>query len=427
MKNLITKLFNLVPADIEEFTTIPAGDVTMCTITLTQRPTPCPTCGTVSRAAHDYRCRTLNHSVLAESDLVLHYRKRRFYCKVCQKPFPEKNPFSLPGRRISTATIIRIMRLLEKESLTFSAVAELTGTSATTVMRVFDEHAGVRSVPLPRCLCIDEVFVGDALHSDYACVLLDFDTGAIYDLVDSRKKDHLSNYLSGINKGTREYVKYVSIDMWDNYKALAELYFPNATICVDSFHVVKNIVKAFDDVRRRVMNKYDRKSEEYRLLKRFHWLLKMSPENINYEKILNLHWYYHIIGSKYVSPEALINRLISIDPELEVAYVLKNDYLAINSMANYSNAEASIDKYIQDIRLYGISEFYPISRTLRKWKQEIVNSFLNYRGRRISNGPVESMNSRIKLIKRNANGYSNFRRFRLRCLYTLNKGSSIKF
>ena len=91
------------------------------------------------------------------------------------------------------------------------------------------------------------------------------------------------------------------------------------------------------------------------------------------------------------------------------------------SIATYHNAGRYIDQYIEDLHVYGIPEFIPISKMLKNWKHEIVNSFLTYRGRRISNGPVESMNSRIKLIKRNANGYKNFYRFRLRCLYTLNK------
>lgn len=42
-------------------------------------------------------------------------------------------------------------------------------------------------------------------------------------------------------------------------------------------------------------------------------------------------------------------------------------------------------------------------------------------------GPVESVNSRIKLIKRNANGYRNFERFRKRVLYSLNRNSFISF
>ncbi|MEF2833932.1 MAG: hypothetical protein U0N94_05880, partial [Clostridia bacterium] len=47
----------------------------------------------------------------------------------------------------------------------------------------------------PRCLCIDEVYVSKYLQTEYACVLLDFDTGAIYDLIPSRRKEELSSYL----------------------------------------------------------------------------------------------------------------------------------------------------------------------------------------------------------------------------------------
>lgn len=427
MKDIIIKLFNMEPSDIEQFEVIPCGSVIQCNITLQHRPTPCPSCGKISRRVHDYYRRTLKHAVLVENDLIVVYRKRRYYCTACQKPFPENNPFSLPGKRISQATVIRIMKLLKRESITFSTAAELTDVSTTTVMKVFDEHAGIATVPLPRCLCIDEVYVSKYLQTEYACVLLDFDTGAIYDLIPSRKKGELSSYFSNINKGTRNYVKYISIDMWENYRDLAHRYFPNALVCVDSFHVVKNVNYAFDRVRIRIMNSYDRASEEYRLLKRFHWLLKKSRDNIDFESMINLHRYYYIVGSKYISPEALINRLLEIDPELEIAYTLKCDYDEINSIATYHNAGRYIDKYIEDLHVYGLPEFIPISKMLKNWKHEIVNSFLTYRGWRISNGPIESMNSRIKLIKRNANGYKNFYRFRLRCLYTLNKHSSIKF
>ena len=278
------------------FEVIPCGSVIQCNITLQHRPTPCPSCGKISRRVHDYYRRTLKHAVLVENDLIVVYRKRRYYCTTCQKPFPENNPFSLPGKRISQATVIRIMKLLKRESITFSTAAELTDVSTTTVMKVFDEHAGIATVPLPRCLCIDEVYVSKYLQTEYACVLLDFDTGAIYDLIPSRRKEELSSYFSNINKGTRNYVKYISIDMWENYRDLAHRYFPNALVCVDSFHVVKNVNYAFDRVRIRIMNSYDRASEEYRLLKRFHWLLKKSRDNIDFERMINLHRYYYVTG-----------------------------------------------------------------------------------------------------------------------------------
>lgn len=184
------------PSDIEQFEVIPCGSVIQCNITLQHRPTPCPSCGKISRRVHDYYRRTLKHAVLVENDLIVVYRKRRYYCTACQKPFPENNPFSLPGKRISQATVIRIMKLLKRESITFSTAAELTDVSTTTVMKVFDEHAGIATVPLPRCLCIDEVYVSKYLQTEYACVLLDFDTGAIYDLIPSRRNSLPTSQIS---------------------------------------------------------------------------------------------------------------------------------------------------------------------------------------------------------------------------------------
>ena len=45
-------------------------------------------------------------------------------------------------------------------------------------------------------------------------------------------------------------------------------------------------------------------------------------------------------------------------------------------------------------------------------------------GRRISNGPVEGINSRIDKILSNACGYQNFTRMRNRVMYSLNKSSN---
>lgn len=427
MKNLIIKLFNMEPSDIEDIDIISCGNEFFATITLTLRPMPCPTCGTLSRQVHDYYKRKLNHSVLAENHLNLTYNRRRYYCHVCQKSFAERNPFTSPGKRISNATVLRVMRLLQKPTFTFSDVASLTGLSTTSVIRVFDTHAAIKTIPLPRCLCIDEVYVSKYLRHAYACVLMDFDTGGIYDLVDSRKKADLSLYFSCISINSRNSVKYISMDMWDTYRDLATIYFPNAIICVDSFHVIKAINYAFDCVRIRIMKKFEHNTEEYRLLKKYHWLLKKSRDKVELEKILDLNRHYNIIGSKHISQENLINRLLEISPELELAYTLKNDYSYINSNATYQNITNYLDKYIEDIRIFNIPEFVSIAKTLKNWKKEIINSFIDYNGRRISNGPIESMNSRIKKIKRNANGYKNFYRFKLRCMYSLNEDSSIKF
>ena len=106
---------------------------------------------------------------------------------------------------------------------------------------------------------------------------------------------------------------------------------------------------------------------------------------------------------------------------------MKDEFLTINRTSTPANIEDRLNEYIDELLLFQIPEFTSVAKTLKKWRQEIINSFDTFDNRRISNGPVESVNSRIKLIKTSGNGYSNFERFRKRVLYSLNSDSSIKF
>ena len=71
-------------------------------------------------------------------------------------------------------------------------------------------------------------------------------------------------------------------------------------------------------------------------------------------------------------------------------------------------------------------EFRTFGKLLFHWKTEIKNSFIRYLGKRLSNGPIEGANSRIKTILKSANGYTNFNRLRNRIMYSLNKDIPIK-
>ena len=64
---------------------------------------------------------------------------------------------------------------------------------------------------------------------------------------------------------------------------------------------------------------------------------------------------------------------------------------------------------------------------LARWKYEIINSFLIVDGKRMSNGPMESLNGRIKRLLYDGYGYSNFNRFRNRLMFCLNKNEPTKF
>ena len=427
MKNTIIKMFNLEPTAIRHAELITEGNETFVLVTLSKRAHTCPVCGKATSQIHDYRERVINHAVLNGVYTTIVFNQRRYYCRDCNKRFPEHNPFAMHGKRISKYTILRVMEMLRDPRITFSYAAKDVGISVSSAIRIFDDHAAVTPMALPEALCIDEVYAVKYTQRTYACVLTDFKSCQIYDLLPDRKKYTLADYFSAIDRSSREKVRYVCSDMWDTYRELAEVYFPNAKVCVDSFHVVKLINYAFTKVRIRIMNQYDRASEEYKLLKRYAWVLNKASYKLDQENYMDLRRYYSVLGTRYIRQHVLVSQLIAGDPELEIAYMLKEDYLTLNQEATPENISRWLDRYISDLKLFNIKEFRSVRKTLIKWHDEIVNSFDVYEGRRLSNGPAESVNSRIKLIKSTGNGYRNFERFKLRALYSLNDGSSIKF
>lgn len=427
MKNIIIKFLNLERSEILSIDIFSEQNEVFAYIILKRKYIQCPKCNTVTNRIHDYNERTISHAILHGINTTIIYKQRRYHCHNCNKSFVEPNPFVNPKKRISKYTVLRIMKELKNPKYTFSMVAENCGISASTVMHVFDNSVGIPNKKLPTILCIDEVFAVKYKQRVYACVLLDWHTGQIYDLLPNRRKHYLAKHFTKIDKEIRDKVTYVSIDMWTPYKDFVTLYFRNAKICVDNFHITKLVNYAFDKVRIRIMNSYAHHTNEYYLLKKYNWLLKKKYDDIDNDKRITVHKKMAFFYSKHVIPRDLINVMLHIDSELEIAYTLKESFNDLNKAATSETIESYLDSFLNDLRIYNLPEFNNVITSFTKWRQEIINSFDIVDDKRVSNGPIESVNSRIKLIKRNANGYTNFERFKKRILYSLNKDSFIKF
>lgn len=92
-------------------------------------------------------------------------------------------------------------------------------------MTIFDTYVNIERKQLPRVLCIDEVYTIKSPRSKYVCVLMDFETSSIIDLLPSRQKYHLQNYLQTIPETEKQRVEIISMDMWDTYRTIAKLNF----------------------------------------------------------------------------------------------------------------------------------------------------------------------------------------------------------
>lgn len=50
----------------------------------------------------------------------------------------------------------------------------------------------------------------------------------------NQEKRYLRSYFRAIDKSEREKVRFVSMDIYENYRAIDQVYFPNALCCADS-------------------------------------------------------------------------------------------------------------------------------------------------------------------------------------------------
>jgi transposase len=291
-------------------------------------------------------------------------------------------------------------------------------TTPTKISQVFDKYGQMVKLPLTEAICIDEFYWNRKSKTKYACAILDFNTGNIIDIINGRKIKDWDSYTQLLNKEELKKVKYICIDLYEPYRQVQQIYFPHATLCCDSFHVVKNINKLLKDERIKVMRRYDHDSIEYYLLKNFNYLLMMDSSKLHYNK-----GKYNKKLKRYINYPQILELILNIDSILKEAYELKELYLIFNAHSNLDNARSDLADIIKEYSSSHIEGYRKFSNTLIEWFNEIINSFTIYNNQRLSNGKIEGTNSRIKTILKNANGYKNFSRMRNRMMFSLNKGS----
>ena len=440
----ILELFQIDEDIIEKLDIYHASDGVHIAVTLKKAVHNCPICGCETARTKAYVDKKIKHAVLTNNECFINYRARRFICPACGKTFLEKNPFVLENMKISVATVYNVLGDLKNSHDTFTSVGDRYGISPTTAIKIFDEHVHISRRKLPEVLCVDEVYAMPNDESKYVCVLLDFKTQKVVDILPSRRKSDLINYFSLIPKKERENVKYVSFDLWKTYRDVAGIMFPGSLTSCDKFHVIQEMSRQFKNVRIRIMKQYAQTRNYYRyeksyrplapkerekfreacdnyyVLKKFNWLLFSSDERINDP---NEKKRFNKVLCRYMNYYDLYDYLIHINSELEIAAYLKDDLQRFYKNCQFENAGDQLNSIIKDFRTCGIPELVHFAGTLAEWKHEIVNSFIivdKDKKRRINNGVIENKNKIIKNLKHNANGFKNFNRFRNRAMYCIN-------
>ena len=443
--NSITELLNLEDSDI--FISDISIQATTKTLTLETKLYShyCPSCG-FRMHSKGIKNRTIKHPILQDNyELILILKQRRWKCTnpECNYDISDSFKFVNKRRRTTNATDMLIVYAYRDLMETTASIANRFHVSDTHAHEVFDRYVKMDRLPLTDAICIDEVFLDMDEYCKYALVIQDFHTGDPIDLLRSRRVNVTEPYFVSIPTEERNAVRYLISDMYNQYISYVDKYFPNAVPVVDSFHVIQWITRMIDNYIRQLLKKFrqrDREledqlsyeqqkpvslppSDEVYLLQKYRWLILASQSNIKYHSEPRMDSHFHCLMNTFDYEDSLFR----IDPKLKDFRDLKERYLQFNTR-NAGNPIKAREELSELIIMYQTCEheiFRDFGDLLEKYEDYIINSFIMVEkhgagkvyNSRLSNGPIESINRKVKDLKRLGRGFRNFEHFRNRFLY----------
>ncbi|MBD2309815.1 ISL3 family transposase [Chroococcidiopsis sp. FACHB-1243] len=208
-----------------------------------------------------------------------------------------------------------------------------------------------------------------------------FPAALIIEVIDSHRQEDIIETPIQQPLQVREQVEEVSVDMWGGFPKVVQAVFPNAVIVIDRFHVMKAVNEELNKIRKQV-GIFDRRSK---------FLLWKNGLDLTQEETQKL--------------EAILHR----SKRLRQAYYWKEKFRTIyEKPLMVEEGKALLQQWLYEAR----AVYTEVVTTIRTHLDGISNYFRH----RTTNGAIEGINNRIKLIKRQAYGFVNFHNFRERLL-----------
>ena len=165
-------------------------------------------------------------------------------------------------------------------------------------------------------------------------------------------------------------------------------------------------------------------SDELYLLQKYRWLILSNRNNITYYSNLRMDPHFHRLMNTYDYESSLFR----ISPRLRDLRDWKERYIQFNTRnaGHPLKAQEEIEDLIDFYYKTGDEIFVGFASLLSKYRDPIINSFIMVEKNgpggiydsRFSNGPVESLNRKVKDLKRMGRGFRSFEHFRNRFLYS---------
>lgn len=335
--------------------------------------------------------------------ILIRLRKRRFRCKDCGKIAVSETSLVKKNHQIATIVKQKItQKLIEK--LPMTAISESLSVSTSTVIRQLHKFKFKTDLNyLPEHMSWDEYSFKKGKMSFIA---QDFDSRKIVAILDGRTQATIRNHFLRYSRETRSRVRVIIMDMFSPYYDIARKLFPNAKIVLDRFHIVQHLSRAMNRVRIQIMNQFDRKSHEYKALKRYWKLIQQDSDTLSRKR------FYRPTFRSHLTNKEILEKLLSYSQDLR-------DHYELYQLLLFHFQEKHAD-YFFELITESISAVNPIFQTIFRTFLRDQDKIINALELPYSNAKLEATNNLIKVIKRNAFGFRNFENFKTRIFIALN-------
>ena len=353
-------------------------------VTVALRPctTVCSGCGTRGLPIKDHRLKSWRHLDLGASRCHVECLLRRLYCPGCGDVY-EQVPWARAGSpytRDFEDTVAFLAQQMAKTPITKLMRIGWRSVGKILARVVADKLDRGRLDGLVMIGC-DEVSYASE-HRFLTCVA-NHETGGVVWAAPGRNAATLQAFFDELTDAQKASIQAVSIDMSAGYEKAIRAAVPDAAVAFDPFHVVQLGGKAADQVRRDEYNRHGRSStREGKWIKGARYSLLKDTANQTTRQLLKL--------AEVVLTNKPMYRAFLLLGELRYLYRFPKDEAA--QRLNAWLAWASRSK---------LKPFVKLARTLRQHKSGVLAAI----ELGISNGRLEALNSRVRLISHRAHGF----------------------
>jgi transposase len=352
------------------------------TVRLRRRRRACSGCGQIGGQIHGRRVKRWRHLDLGCTRCFIECELRRLWCPDCGVRF-EAVPWARAGSRY-TRDFEDVVAWLAQQM----AKAPIAGllriawdSVGRIVERVLADHLDGRRLSGLVAIGVDEISY--RRHHRYLTSVVDHRSGAIVWCSPGRNAETLQRFFQELGE-RKSSIRAVSIDMSGGYEKAIREAIPRAEVAFDPFHVVRLAQRAVDQVRRDEWNAHERShTPTGRWIKGTRWSLLKAPEKQKPEQL------------------ALLAEVQHANRSLYRAFLLKEELRLLYQLDRPSLAPEHLDAWLAWASRSKLEPFIKLARTIRLHRHGILAAIRLG----LTNGRLEGLNSRIRLISHRSFGF----------------------